>query len=200
MESVLERHGPCKSFELSIVRIGFETAEIRGNNETQITVVGGRRSPSGAARTTSWSSARATSATTSSRSSSCAPRPTRPATPPPAPTLPLSLSLSIAHPCALSLSISRSLSIDQLLSLSLWGGCETTGAAAARRAQEHHAGGRPGRRTRGRSVREERGQTRSLYLRRFRDRRVYGGVAFGRRGKSREYGNERERESHKAAC
>ena len=43
IESVLESHGPCKSFELSIVRIGLETTELRGENEVQIaTVVGGR--------------------------------------------------------------------------------------------------------------------------------------------------------------
>ena len=44
IESVLESHGPCESFELSIVRIGLETTELWGDNEMQIaSVVGGRR-------------------------------------------------------------------------------------------------------------------------------------------------------------
>ena len=37
MESVLESHEPCdESFELSIVQIGLETTELRGENETRI--------------------------------------------------------------------------------------------------------------------------------------------------------------------
>ena len=43
MGSVLEGHEPRESLELSIVRIGLETTELRVENETRIdTVVGGR--------------------------------------------------------------------------------------------------------------------------------------------------------------
>ena len=35
IESGLESHGLCESSELSIVRIGLETAEVRGDNETR---------------------------------------------------------------------------------------------------------------------------------------------------------------------
>ena len=43
IDGVLKSHGPCKSFELSKVQIGLETAELRVENETRIdTVVGGR--------------------------------------------------------------------------------------------------------------------------------------------------------------
>ena len=33
IESVLESHGPCESFDLSVVQIGLETIELRGENE-----------------------------------------------------------------------------------------------------------------------------------------------------------------------
>ena len=44
MESVLESHGPCESLELSIVRLGLETSELRVDNDMQIDTVVGDRS------------------------------------------------------------------------------------------------------------------------------------------------------------
>ena len=41
MDGVLESHGPCESLEFSIVRIGLETTELRGENETQIAILSG---------------------------------------------------------------------------------------------------------------------------------------------------------------
>ena len=43
MESVLESHGPHESLELSIVRIGLETAELRVDNEMQNRYCGWRQ-------------------------------------------------------------------------------------------------------------------------------------------------------------